>query len=30
MMYGAEFVVYSQINAKHISTVWTEPTIIEC
>jgi hypothetical protein len=30
MLYGAEFVVFSQINAKHINTVWAELTVVEC
>jgi len=27
MLYGAKFAVCSQINTKHINTLWTEPTI---
>jgi len=30
MMHGAEVAVYSQINAKHINTVWAEGRIVEC
>jgi len=30
MLYGAEVAVYSEINTKHINTVWAEGTIIEC
>jgi hypothetical protein len=30
MLYGAEVAVYSEINTKHINTVWTESTFIEC
>ena len=30
MMYVAQVTVYSQINTKHINTVWAERTIIEC
>jgi len=30
MLHGAKVAVCSQINAKHINTVWTERTIVEC
>jgi hypothetical protein len=30
MLYGAEVAAYSEINTKHINTVWAESTIIEC
>ena len=30
MVYGAEVAVYSEINTKHINTVWAESTITEC
>jgi hypothetical protein len=30
MLYGAEFAVCSEINSKHINTVWTENKILEC
>jgi hypothetical protein len=30
MLYGAEVAVCSEINTKHINTVWAENTIIEC
>jgi len=30
MLYGAEVAVCSQINTKHINTMWAESTIIEC
>ena len=30
MLYGAEFAVCSQINTKHINTVWAERTVVEC
>jgi len=30
MMYGADVVVCSQINTKHIDTVWEERRIVEC
>jgi len=30
MLYEAEVVVGSQINTKHINTVWTERTVVEC
>ena len=30
MLYGAEVVVFSQINTKHINTVRAERTIVEC
>jgi hypothetical protein len=26
----AQVAVYSQINTKHINTVWAERTIVEC
>jgi hypothetical protein len=29
MLYGAEFAVCSQINTKHINTVWAERTVFE-
>ena len=29
MLYGAEVAVYSEINTKHINTVWTERTVVE-
>ena len=29
MLYGAEIAVCSQINTKHINTVWTERTVVE-
>jgi len=29
MLYGAQVAVCSQINTKHINTVWAECTIIE-
>jgi hypothetical protein len=29
MLYGVEFAVFSEINTKHINTVWAESTIIE-
>ena len=29
MLYGAEVAVYSELNTKHINTVWAESTIIE-
>jgi len=29
MLYGAEVVVYSQKNTKHINTVWAQRTIVE-
>jgi len=29
MLYGADVAVCSQINTKHINTVWTERTIVE-
>jgi hypothetical protein len=29
MMYGAEVAVYSEINTKHIPTVWAEGTVAE-
>jgi len=30
MLYGAEVAVCSQINTKHINTVWAERTGVEC
>jgi hypothetical protein len=30
MLQVAQVAVYSQINTKHINTVWTERTIVEC
>jgi len=30
MLYGAEVAVCSQINTRHINTVWAERTIVEC
>jgi len=30
MLYGAEIAVCSQINTKHINTVWAERTVVEC
>jgi len=30
MLYGAEVAVCSQINTKHINTVWVERTVFEC
>jgi len=30
MLYGAEVAVCSDINTKHINTVWREETIVEC
>jgi len=30
MLYGAEIVVFSQINTEHINTVWAERTVVEC
>jgi hypothetical protein len=30
MLYGAEFAVCSQINTKHINTVWAECIILKC
>jgi hypothetical protein len=30
MLYGAEVAVCSEINTKHIYTVWAESTVIEC
>jgi len=30
MLYGAEVAVCSQINTKHINTVWAERKIVEC
>jgi len=29
-VYGAEVAVCSQINTKHINTVWGERTFVEC
>ena len=30
MLQVAKVAVYSQINTKHINTVWAERTIVEC
>jgi len=30
MVYGAEVAVYSEINTKHINTVWAERTVVVC
>ena len=30
MLYVAQVVVCSQINTKHINTVWAERTVVEC
>ena len=30
MLYGAEVAVCSEINTKHINTVWAERTVVEC
>ena len=30
MMYVAQFAVCSEINTKHINTVWAERTVVEC
>ena len=30
MLYVAQVAVCSQINTKHINTVWEERTIVEC
>jgi len=30
MLYGVEVAVCSQINTKHINTVWAERTIVDC
>jgi len=30
MLQVAQFVVCSQINKKHINTVWAERTVVEC
>jgi len=30
MLYGAEFAGCSEINTKHINTVWAERTVVEC
>ena len=30
MMYVAQVAVCSQINTKHINTVWAERTVVEC
>jgi len=30
MLYGADASPFSQINAKHINTVWAERKIVEC
>jgi hypothetical protein len=30
MLYVAQVAVCSQINTKHINTVWAERTVVEC
>ena len=30
MLYVAQVAVCSQINTKHINTVWAEHTVVEC
>ena len=30
MLQVAQFAVCSQINTKHINTVWAERTVVEC
>jgi len=30
MLHGAEAAVCSEINTKHINTVWAERTVVEC
>jgi len=30
MLYGAEVAVCSEMNTKHINTVWAERTVVEC
>ena len=30
MLYVAQLAVCSQINTKHINTVWAERTVVEC
>ena len=30
MLYVAQVTVCSQINTKHINTVWAERTVVEC
>jgi len=30
MLYGAQVAVCSQINTKHINTMWAERTVVEC
>jgi len=30
MLYGADIVVCSLINTKHINTVWAEGIVVEC
>jgi hypothetical protein len=30
MLYGAKIAVCSQKNTKHINTMWTERTAVEC
>jgi hypothetical protein len=30
MMYVAQVAVCSEINTKHINTVWAERTVVEC
>jgi hypothetical protein len=30
MLYGADVAVCSEINTKHMHTVWAKQTIVEC
>jgi hypothetical protein len=30
MLYGAEIVVCSNINTKHVNTMWAERTVVKC
>jgi len=30
MLYGANVAVCSQMNTKHINTVWAQRTVVEC
>ena len=30
MLYGTEVAVYSQVNTKHINTMWADRKIVEC
>ena len=30
LLYGANITICSQINTKHINTVWAERTVVEC